>query len=112
MSVPSRRRPRLLRRIPLALWMLLLLLGSLSLVVWRQGRGAALQREIRALETEHAIAESERLRLTGRIQTLSSRARILAVARDRLGMRLPTDREVMLIPLVVDPPEEEEEVGS
>jgi cell division protein FtsL len=82
--------------------LLALLLGSLSFVVWRQTRGVALQREIRALEAERAIAESERLRTATRIQGLQSRARILRVARDRLGMHLPADSEVVLVPLNAD----------
>lgn len=83
--------------------LLLLLLASLSVVVWRQTRGVALQREIRALQAERAIAESERLRLSTRIQSLQSRARIVRVARERLEMRLPADSQVVLLPL---PPEE------
>jgi cell division protein FtsL len=85
-----------------ALGLLVLLLGALSLVVWRQTRGAALQREIRGLEAERAIAESERLRTATRIQGLQSRARILRVARDRLGMHLPADSQVVLVPLAAE----------
>lgn len=98
----ARRRPGwgLLR----AAGLLALLLASLSTVVWRQSRGAALQREVRALEAERAVAESERLRLSTRIQGLQTRARIVQVARDRLGMHLPADSEVVLVPL---PAEEE-----
>ncbi len=82
--------------------LLALLLAALSLVVWRQTQGVALQREIRALEGERAIAETERLELATRIQGLQSRARVVPAARDRLGMHLPADSEVVLVPL---PPE-------
>jgi len=85
----------------LAGW-LLLLLGALSLTVWRQTRGVALQKEIRALEAERAIAESERMTLATRIQELRSRARILRVARDRLGMQLPADSQVVLVPVAAE----------
>lgn len=82
--------------------LLLLVLAALSLVVWRQTEGVALQREIRGLEGERAIAEAERLELETRIQALQSRARVIRVARQRLGMHLPADSEVVLVPL---PPE-------
>lgn len=79
--------------------LLVLLLASLAVVVGRQTRGVALQREIRALEGDRAVAETARLELETRIQALRSRARVVRVARDRLGMHLPADSEVVLIPL-------------
>lgn len=99
MSRPRRPAAPLLRTVGL----LVLLLVSLSAVVWRQTRGVELQREVRALEAERAIAESERLRLSTRIQGLRSRARVVRVARDRLGMHLPEDREVVLLPVAAEP---------
>jgi cell division protein FtsL len=78
---------------------LLLLLGSLSLVVWRQTRGVELERELRAMETERAVTEAERVELVRQIQALSSRARIVRIARDRLGMHLPEDREIIFLPV-------------
>lgn len=78
---------------------LLLLLSSLALVVWRQTRGVALERELRALETDHAVIEAERVELVREIQTLSSRARIVRIARDRLGMHLPADQEIIFLPV-------------
>ena len=79
--------------------LLCLVLAALSLVVWRQTQGVALQREVRALEGERAIAEAERLELETRIQSLQSRARIVRAARERLRMHLPADSEVVLVPL-------------
>lgn len=79
--------------------LLVLLLGALAVVVGRQTGGVGLQREIRALESERAIAETERLALQTRIQTLQSRARVVRAARERLGMHLPADSEVVLVPL-------------
>jgi cell division protein FtsL len=89
-----RRRARSALRL---LGWLMLLAGALGFVVWRQSRGVALQAELRALEAERTIAESERLELVRKIQALSSRARIVRVARERLGMHVPTDREIMLL---------------
>ena len=103
MSRPRRPAGALLR----AAGLLALLLVSLSAVVWRQTRGVELQREIRALEAERAIAESERLRLSSRIQGLQSRARVVRVARERLGMHLPADSEVVLLPVAAEAAREE-----
>ena len=78
---------------------LAVLLAALAVVVSRQTKGVALQREIRSLEGERAVAEAARLELETRIQALQSRARVVRVARDRLGMHLPADSEVVLVPL-------------
>ncbi|HEX2092465.1 MAG TPA: hypothetical protein VHG28_08685 [Longimicrobiaceae bacterium] len=96
-TIPGTRRGRGILRLAAPL---LLLLGSLSLVVWRQAQGVTLHREIRDLEGERAITEAERLELATRIQALQSRARVVRVARERLGMRLPADSEVVLVPLL------------
>jgi cell division protein FtsL len=79
--------------------LLVVLLGALAVVVGRQTTGVALQREIRELEGERAVAEAARLELQTRIQSLQSRARVVRVARERLGMHLPADSEVVLVPL-------------
>lgn len=89
---PARRRAA----VPVALWLLLMLV-ALSLVVWRQTRGVAVERELRALETDRAVAEAERLELVRRVHQLGSRARIVRVARERLGMRLPGDGEIVFL---------------
>jgi cell division protein FtsL len=72
--------------------------GALSTVVWRQTRADQRQREIRALDTEIAVAEGEKVELLNRIQALQSRARITRVARERLGLHLPSDSEIVLLP--------------
>lgn len=111
MSRPARREPaaargaRRIRRqrppsrlLPVFGW-LLLLLGALALVVWRQTRGLELERALRAVQNERAVAEAERLAEVRRIQELSSRARVVRLARERLGMHLPSDREIVFIPV-------------
>lgn len=82
--------------------LLVLILGALAVVVGRQTEGVALQRQIREIEGERAVAEAARLELETRIQSLQSRARVVRVARERLRMHLPADSEVVLVPL---PPE-------
>jgi cell division protein FtsL len=73
------------------------LLASLTLVVWRQGRALDALRALDHTRSERAVAESERAELLGRIQFLESRARVVRVAAQRLGMRVPAAGEEMTI---------------
>jgi hypothetical protein len=52
---------------------------------------------LRAVESERAIAEAERITLTAEIEELRSRARIVRVATDRLGMKLPADSDIVFL---------------
>lgn len=74
-----------------------LLLASLTLVVWRQGRALEDLRVLDRTRSQRALAESERAALLSRIQHLESRARIVAVAGERLGMRIPTAGDEIVI---------------
>jgi hypothetical protein len=76
------------------------LLGSLSLVVWRQSRALEVLRELDALRTERAIAEATRSELTRAIEYLESRARVVRDAA-RLGLRVPSSEsgEIVILPL-------------
>lgn len=78
---------------------LLLLLGSLGVVIWRQTRGVEIERGLRVLQAERAVGEAERVELERRIQTLASRARVVRLAREQLGMHLPDDQEIVFLPL-------------
>lgn len=100
------RRPRSKGKRPgwvRALGWLAMLLASLSLVTWRQTHGLALERELRTLEGRNAGVEAERVELTRRIEQLRSRSRVLQVARDRLGMHLPQDHEIIFLPVSAAP---------
>jgi cell division protein FtsL len=77
-------------------------LSAFATVVWRQTRASERQREIRALDADVAVAEGEKTELMNRIQALQSRARITRVARERLGLHLPSDSEIVLLPLPAD----------
>jgi cell division protein FtsL len=77
----------------------LFVLGAAALVIWRQTKSVEMERRVRAVQEEQAIAEAERLALIKQIQTLSSRARITRVARERLGMHLPADSEIVFLPV-------------
>jgi cell division protein FtsL len=85
----------------LLLW-LLVLLAALSAVTWRQTEGVARERALREVRSERAVVEAERMELERRIQSLTTRTRIVRVARDRLGMHLPSDGEIVLLPLASD----------
>lgn len=71
----------------------------MSLVTWRQTQGVAMEQALREVETDRGIAEAERVAAVRRIEELQSRARILRVAGDRLGMRLPEENEIVFLPV-------------
>jgi hypothetical protein len=80
------------------------LLGSLSLVVWRQSRALEVLRELDGLRTERALAEAARSEITRRIEYLESRARVTRDAA-RLGLRVPSSDagEIVILPLADEP---------
>ncbi|HEX2208849.1 MAG TPA: hypothetical protein VHG93_14310 [Longimicrobium sp.] len=80
--------------------------GSLTSVVWRQTEGVARQRELARIQTETSIAEAERVEWANRIQALQTRARIVRVARQRLGLHVARDDEVILLPIPASAMEE------
>lgn len=74
-----------------------LLFASLSLVVWRQSRALEALRALDAHRSDRALLEAERTELQRDIQRLESRSRILAVAGDRLGLRVPSADEIVIL---------------
>lgn len=76
-----------------------LLLGSLTLVVWRQSYALEVLRELDGVRRERVVAEARRAALTRRVEQLESRARVSEVARARFGMRLPSGDEIVILPL-------------
>jgi hypothetical protein len=84
-----------------AFWVAIVLLPFL-LVVQRQTRAVERERELRALEQDLAVAEAERLEQVDEVQRLSTRQRVVRDARDRLGLHLPADHEIVLLPLPAD----------
>lgn len=97
-------RPRRLPTMIRAAGWLALVLSSLFIVTWRQTRGLELEAAVRELETGLELAEAERVEHLRNIQRLRSRARVVRVARERLGMRLAVGEEIVFLPAVgVDP---------
>ncbi|CAN5855116.1 hypothetical protein BH23GEM9_BH23GEM9_18540 [soil metagenome] len=74
-----------------------LLFASLSLVVWRQSRALDELRGLDAARSDRAILQAERADLQREIHRLESRARIVAVAGGRLGLRLPAGHEIVFL---------------
>ena len=68
-----------------------------SAVVWRRTLGIAQARELHDLALERQQLLSERAALQGEARVAASRARILPVAQQRLGMRIPADTQMVLI---------------
>jgi hypothetical protein len=86
------------RSVALVATWLVMLLVALSVVIWRQTEGVERERALRELETERAVAEADRLAAVRRVEELRSRTRVVRVARERLGMHLPEDREIVFLP--------------
>lgn len=75
------------------------LLGSLTLVVWRQSHALAVLRELESVQRERVMEEARRSELVRRVEQLESRTRVSAVAGARFGMRLPSGDEIVILPL-------------
>jgi hypothetical protein len=84
----------------LAFW-LVALLAALWAVIARQTASLNAARALADLRAERAGLEGRRSELERRIRTAGSRAVLLPRA-ERLGLRLPADTEIILIP--VPPP--------
>jgi cell division protein FtsL len=74
------------------------LLCSLTLVAWRQSRALGALGELERVRNERALVQAEKEAMERAIQHLESRARVVPVARDRLGMRTPQATEIVILP--------------
>lgn len=74
-------------------------LGSLSGVVYRQGRAMETLRELDKARNEHVMLESSRATVTRQIQQLESRSRIVATAGEKLGLHVPSGNEIVILQL-------------
>jgi uncharacterized protein HemX len=92
------RRARVVRGLGNAL-LVAAVAASLSVVVWRQTEGTERQRELSRLREERSIAAAERTEWENRILALQTRTRITRVARERLGLHVARDDQVVLLPV-------------
>ena len=67
-------------------------------VIWRRSYGIARARELDALDRRREALEARRARLEADIRELSSRARLAPIAEQRLGMHIPSDSQVVILP--------------
>lgn len=95
----TRRRPvrwrTLRRRLFLCLGVLLVAV-SMATAVRRGGEARRLSREIEALDRAEEVTRERIARLTARVDSLASRARIRKAAGE-LGLRPATDREIVFL---------------
>lgn len=79
----------------------LLLAGFLLValaIVWRRTMGIQQSETLTALDARKVQLQGERVRLESEIRAASSRQRLGAVAESRLGMRIPSDKQVVILP--------------
>ncbi len=86
----------------IACW-LVALLAALWAVIARQTSALNSARALADLREERASLEGRRAALDRRVRTAQSRAVLLPRAQ-RLGLRLPADTEIILIPVPVAAP--------
>ena len=67
-------------------------------VIWRRATGISQQADLRALEQQVVQLEAQQARLENEIREASSRSTLAPVVERRLGMRVPSDTQVIIIP--------------
>ena len=72
-------------------------------VVWRRTKGMAAARALQTLATSRAELESRRLQLESDIVSQTSRARLGVRVQSQLGLQVPNDSQVVLLPRPVAP---------
>jgi membrane protein implicated in regulation of membrane protease activity len=79
-----------------------LLLGGFVLValaiVWRRTIGIGQSDNLTTLESRKIQLEGERVRLESEIREASGRRRLGETVETRLGMRIPADNQVVILP--------------
>ena len=66
-------------------------------IVWRRTIGIKQSETLAALDAKKSQLESERARLEGEIRDASARQALGTVVEQRLGMHIPTDRQVVIL---------------
>lgn len=67
-------------------------------VIYRRSLGIAQVSELRALDERRTALEAQEAALEGAIRDASSRARLAPIAEQQLGMRIPPESLVIIIP--------------
>lgn len=79
-----------------------ILLGAFVLIalaiVWRRTIGISESERLASLDAKRVTLESERARLDAEIRDASSRQNLGSTVERRLGMHVPTDKQVVILP--------------
>jgi cell division protein FtsL len=67
-------------------------------VIMRRSLGIQQAREIRELEERRSALEAQEAALEGAIRDASSRARLAPIAEQKLGLRVPPESLVIILP--------------
>ncbi|MCU0616415.1 MAG: cell division protein FtsL [Gemmatimonadaceae bacterium] len=76
---------------------LLAFVAAAVIVVWRRTRGDVEQQAIVTLEAERRDLEAQRVSLERDLQSAMSAGRIEPLARRTLGLRLPSDSQIVTL---------------
>lgn len=74
------------------------LLASLALVAWRQGRARDRLARLETLRHARVLAEARVGDLVRRLHRLESRSRVVPAARRELDMYVPQTSEIVILP--------------
>jgi len=69
-------------------------------IVWRRTIGIGQAERLATLDAKRTELEGERARLESDIRDASSRQRLGLVAEGQLGMHIPSDKQVVILPRV------------
>jgi hypothetical protein len=67
-------------------------------IVWRRTIGISQSEGLAALDAKRIGLEGERARLEGEIRDASARQTLGVTVEHRLGMHIPTDKQVVILP--------------
>lgn len=67
-------------------------------VIWRRSLGIAQAQELRRLEERRSALEAQEAALEAAIRDASSRAKLAPIAEQKLGMRIPPESLVIILP--------------
>jgi len=67
-------------------------------IVWRRTIGISQSERLAALDARRVGLEGERARLESEIRDASARQTLGATVEHRLGMHIPTDKQVVILP--------------
>jgi hypothetical protein len=87
-------------------WVALVLLAFVAVsaaVIWRRGYGVTRAVELRRLDRQRMQLLAQRASLQRRLHELTSRQRLVPLVESELGMRIPADTQVIVMPATPHP---------